>query len=76
MELVGDLMDLIDIYPEKISLKNRPTFVYKKGNRLFKASLASEHEKVALHSESHNLIRQKMSERLEIKTVTDFPELC
>ena len=42
IELVGDLMDLLDIYPEKVSTKNRPTFIYKTGNRLFKVSLASE----------------------------------
>ena len=57
MELVGDLIDLLDIYPEKVSTKNRPTFIYKTGNRLFKVNLASEQETESLKTNSHASIR-------------------
>ena len=68
-------MDLVDIEPEKVSSKNRPTFVYKSGgNRLYKVSLASETEKESL--QSHEKIRETMQDRLRIKEAADLPSLC
>ena len=47
-ELVEDLSDLCDIDPEKVSAKNRPTFICKTGNRLTKMKLSSETERQSL----------------------------
>ena len=47
-DLVEDVSDLCYIDPNKIQTKNRPTFVCKTGNRLYKVSLASETETTSL----------------------------
>ena len=58
IDLVDDLIDLCDVEPDKVSAKNRPTFVCKLGNRLQKMSLHSEIDKVNLKPNFHGKIMQ------------------
>ena len=53
-DLLEDVVDLCDIDPTKVQTKNRPTFVCKTGNRLYRASLASEIETESLKASSHS----------------------
>ena len=68
--------DLCDIDPDVVVGKNRPTFLCKTGNRLYRVSLQSETDTESLKKSSHADIIESHRKRFQISEASTLPELA